>query len=167
MKNRKIGLKIFCLLILTLIITSGKKKETLIENCITELMKSQNYSNENQFFLKKENSEIIFFKKIKDEGYDFNNIIGVTYNYYKVSENSKQLDFEIQLWEFEDEKKAELTCNLVEKLISNSSYFEKPPKVISYYNNYCIFITTRAFSKTGYITKAMEIINNNLDSCDL
>lgn len=163
MKNKNI--LILGLFFLTLIMTSGKSEENNIENCISELMKSFEYSEQNDFFLKKNIDEIIFLKKIKKKGYNLNNIIDVYHNEYKTSKTSNYSDFEIQLWLFENDKKAEEACDLVKKIITESSYFEKPPKAISYYDNYCIFITTPVFSKVRHIRKAIDIINNNISNC--
>ncbi len=168
MKNKKIDFIVSCFLLFFAIThISAQKNENNIESCITELMISSDYIQENNFFIKKNISEILFYKKLKRKGFDLNGITDVSTKKIKENENSKYADFEIQIWSFENEKQSANACDLVKGLIKESSFFEKPPKVITYYKKYCIFLTTPTFSKTGHIKKAIEIINSNLDSCNL
>ena len=83
----------------------------------------------------------------------------------KVSKESKYPDFEIQIWSFEDEEQAEEACSLVKNFALESSFFEKPPKVISCYKNHCIFITTPVFLNRKLIEKALNILDLNINNC--
>jgi len=138
--------------------------ESKIESCISNLMLDSGYFLENEFFLKKETNDIILFKNLKDRGYDLK-LKRVSSNKVKISQESKYPDFEIQIWSFESEKKAASTCDLIKKITSESSFFEKPPKVISYYNNYCVFLTTPSYSNTFKIEKAIDIIDTGINNC--
>ena len=120
---------------------------------------------ENDTFVKQRISDIVFFKKLKLKHLKLQGLKEVSSKEVKVSETSKYPDFEIQIWYFENGNMAEAACDMVEELIVNNSYFEKPPKLVSYYENYCIFITTPVFSKKQHIHNAMDVITSRIRTC--
>jgi hypothetical protein len=153
------------LLFLVTMPASGKGLEAGLERCISDIMKSAGYCSETESFAKLDKSSLIFFKKLKQKEIDLNGITTIYSKKMKVSKESKYPDFEIQIWSFEDEEQAEVACTLVKDLALESSFFEKPPKVISYYKNHCIFITTPVFLNRKLIEKALNILDSNIINC--
>lgn len=153
------------LLFLGTTLTSGKGLEAGLESCVSDIMISAGYYSETTSFIRLDKSSIFFFNKLKQHEIDLKGVTTIYSKKMKVSKESKYPDFEIQIWSFENEEQAEVACTLVKDLALESSFFEKPPKVISSYENRCIFITTPVFSNRKLIEKALIILESNIINC--